>query len=124
MGKIKAEELFLRERISKTLEEIKNLNVKKIDADIADIENYVPFEEIFFKAARGNEIKNKLRERQLELNLLITCVVEGIEYLSEKFLPQIKGQFDEEGYAEMEKLVNNIVSLADVEIDEETGDIC
>ena len=122
MGKIKMGELFLKERICMVMEDIKQLNIEKIDTDIERIKNGVALEEIFFKTNR-REINDKLWSKQNELKLLISCVSEGIEYLTE-ILPQLKENFEEDAYSELEKLANKIIELANVEVDEETGAVC
>ena len=122
MGKIKLGELFLKERICNVLEEIKKLNSEKIDTDVERIKNGTPLEDIFFKSSH-HEINDKLWAKQNELKLLIAIAKEGFDYL-EKMLPNLKENFDEKAYKELEDMSKFLIETADVEVDEETGDVC
>lgn len=121
MGKVKMSEIFLRERLCKVMEEIKQLNIERIDKDIEDVKNYIDINALF-ASDRHVGINAKLIRKQNELKLISVCLFEGIEYLTEKLIPELKENAPKDFVEEIETLANTLVSMAKVEIDDETGD--
>lgn len=125
MEKIKVEEIFLRDRISKVITELKELQVTRMETDIEDTLNYdVDLRDIFFSNTRHADINEKIKTKQFELNILLSCSLEGFEFLYEKLLPEFKDKFSEEEYKNLEKLAKDLNDVSDIVINKETGEPC
>ena len=113
---------FVRERLVKVLTNIKELQARKFDADIEDVKNHdIDVSEIFFSPKRHTDIKEELDKTTLELKLLLAIDVEGLEFLTEKLLPDLKAKMPEEHYKEIENLAVELIDLStkDIEVGSE-----
>lgn len=120
MGKFKIEEVFLRDRLSKTLKDIAELNTAKIAEDITDILNYKDVDDIFSNPNRHRDINEALASKQFELRLLIYCVKNGIDKLR-PMVDNMQADLEEKDYKELSDLVDEIIALCKHEVNEETG---
>lgn len=107
--------LFLRNRIVSTLNEINELNRKLIDRDITKIESGVDFDTIFNKREL-DELTITLEEKKFELNLLIACSLYGFEKALGDFLEKAKDELDEKEYEDLSKLVNELKEICEKDI--------
>lgn len=122
MEKHNSIDIFVRERLVKVLTNIKELQNRKFDADIEDIKNYdIEAAEIFFSPKRHADIKEELDKTTLELKLLLAIDAEGLEFLTEKLLPDLKANMPEENYKEIEALAVELIDLStkDIEVGSE-----
>ena len=109
-------DVFLKDKLSRVLTEIKELNAKKIDRDIALIWDGADYEDIF--NTKPKEIEMELSKKVQELNMLIVCAKKGFDYFYETELPKFKRFLDEKTYSEMVEQFEQILALKDVKFEE------
>jgi hypothetical protein len=112
-------DIFVRERLCKVLTEIKELNISKIDRDIALILDGTDFEEIFNNNPK--EIEAKLNYKVMELNMLIVCAKKGFDYFYKNELPKYKKYLSEKDYEETVKNFETVLECVNIALEEEAN---
>lgn len=116
MSKPTVLDIFLKDKLSRILTDIKELNAKKIDRDIELIWDGVDYNEIFNNQPK--EIELELANKVQELNMLIICAKKGFDYFYNEELPKYKKYLSEEEYNATVKQFEEIIALKDIEFKE------